>query len=383
MVKKLILLINDNDDVPQEETNIVNELLGQNEELYHTLTSHKNKITYYHNNKSWDKFKKLGNEYELIFTTPNTGSNISPYNPVSRSFFKLWEILHDFDDKIFNESKKNIRCLFLAEGPGGFAEALIKYRNFKGFINDDLNGITLKSNHDKNIPEWKINKDFMKKIKISYGEDDTGNLYHFKNIKFLVNLYSPNSIDFITADGGFDFSADFNSQEELSFRLILCEVLSAILLQKEGGTFVLKIFDMFNLHTLKLIQIIKEYYDCVYAIKPLTSRPANSEKYLLCTGFRKLESTKELTCKLISLVSNYNEDNLDKVFNEIEFKSGILKNLVLYNYYYSMRQIDYIERTINYINYFSDKKNDNGEMIKIMDDHVRKSKKWCQKYFIS
>ena len=382
MVKKLILLI---DDEPQE---VVNEdgilkLLDQNKTLYKTLTYHKNKITYYHNNKSWDKYKKLGNEYELIFTTPNTGTNISLYNPVSRSFFKLWEILHDFDEAIFKNKQTSIRCLFLAEGPGGFAEALIKYRNLKGYSNDDLNGITLKSNYDKNIPEWKINKDIMKKIKISYGEDDTGNLYHYKNIKYLSNLYSPNSIDFITADGGFDFSADFNSQEELSFRLILCEVLSAILLQKEGGTFILKIFDMFNQHTMKLIQIIKEYYESVYAIKPLTSRPANSEKYLLCIGYKKSVNTQELTDKLIYLVSNYTEDNLNKIFNSIEFKYTVLKNLVLYNYYYSIRQVYYIERTINYINYFSDKKNDNSEMNKIMDDHIRKSKKWCDKYNIT
>jgi 23S rRNA U2552 (ribose-2'-O)-methylase RlmE/FtsJ len=390
MVKKLILLINEEQEqeesqslVSHQEINNVNKLLEQNNMLYNTLKKHKNKITYYHNNKSWDKYKKLGNEYELIFTTANTGTNISSYNPVSRSFFKLWEILYDFDDIIFGEYKNDIRCLFLAEGPGGFAEALIKYRDFKGFTNDNLNGITLKPYHDKNIPEWKINKDIMKKIKISYGEDDTGNLYHFKNINYLVNLYSPNSIEFITADGGFDFSADFNSQEELSFRLILSEVLCAILLQKEGGTFVLKIFDIFNENTMKLIQIITEFYKSLYIIKPLTSRPANSEKYLLCTGFKKTENTKELIDQLISLVSKYSEENLNNVFSKISFKYSILKNLVLYNYYYNLRQIYYIERTINYINYFNEKKNDTLKMNEIMNDHIRKSKKWCEKYNIS
>ena len=139
---------------------------------------------------------------------------------------------------------------------------------------------------------------------------------------------------------------------------------------------------MFNQHTMKLIQIIKEYYESVYAIKPLTSRPANSEKYLLCIGYKKSVNTQELTDKLIYLVSNYTEDNLNKIFNSIEFKYTVLKNLVLYNYYYSIRQVYYIERTINYINYFSDKKNDNSEMNKIMDDHIRKSKKWCDKYIL-
>ena len=33
-----------------------------------------------------------------------------------------------------------------------------------------------------------------------------------------------NSMDIITADGGFDFSIDFNKQEQLSNRLIFCEI---------------------------------------------------------------------------------------------------------------------------------------------------------------
>lgn len=387
MVKKLILNITDNKPSSTEDDNNhenINNLLYQNKLLWTKLTYHKNKITYYHNNKSWDKYKKLGNEYELIFTTPNTGTNISIYNPVSRSFFKLWEMLYDFDEIIF-KNKEDIKCLFLAEGPGGFAEALIKYRINKGFVNDDMYGITLKSNYDKNIPEWKIQKDIMKKIKICYGEDGTGNLYNYKNIQYLLQKFSPNSIDFITADGGFDFSADFNGQEELSFRLILCEVLSAILLQKSGGTFILKIFDIFNENTMKLIQVIKEYYSDIYMIKPLTSRPANSEKYLLCTGFINNSSNDELTQKIINLVSDYSEKKANSIFNNIQFKYSILKNIIIYNYHYSLRQIYYIQRTIGYINHFNENKNENKndyEISQILADHVRKSKKWCDKYHI-
>jgi 23S rRNA U2552 (ribose-2'-O)-methylase RlmE/FtsJ len=382
MVKKLILSLNDQETITLNENYKINKLLDQNKLLLTKLTYYKNKITYYHNNKSWDRYKKLGNEYELIFTTPNNGTNISIYNPVSRSFFKLWEMLYDFDETIFKNEKKNIKCLFLAEGPGGFAEALIKYRNNKGFLNDELHGITLRSNHDKNIPEWKIQKDIMKKIKICYGEDGTGNLYNYKNIQYLVQKFSPNSIDFITADGGFDFSSDFNGQEELSFRLILCEVLSAILLQKNGGTFVLKIFDIFNENTMKLIQIIKEYYSCIYIIKPLTSRPANSEKYLLCTGFINNPVNNELTQKIINLISDYSEKNANNVFNNIKFKYSVLKNIIIYNYHYSLRQIYYIQRTIGYINHFNENKNDE-EITNILADHIRKSKKWCDKYNIT
>jgi len=385
-MEKLVLLISDNinnndikiDNNTNNTNTDINILLEKNKFLNEKITKHKDKITYYHNNKLWDKFKKFGNEYELIFTSPNIGSNISSYNPVSRAFFKLWEIFIDYKTEIFKENKK-MRCLFLAEGPGGFAEAFIKYRNKNGFSDDDLNGITLKAFDDKSIPEWKIDKDFMKRIKISYGEDDTGNLYHFKNINYLLKLYSPNSMDLITADGGFDSSSDFNSQEELSFRLILCEFLAAVLCQKIEGSFILKVFDLFTINSLKLIQIIKEFYTNIYIIKPMTSRPANSEKYLLCTGYKK--GKQSLIERIIILVSNYSDKKRDEFFESIDFNVSILNSLILYNEKYISRQIYYIDRTIEYIEKFKDiKKIKSDEMKKILNDHTRISKEWCKKY---
>lgn len=408
MVKKIILMIQDENLIMQDENQdknnddssksyekkTIEKLLHTNKVLYDIVTSHKNKITYYHNNKSWDRFKKLSNEYELIFTTPNTGTNISDYCPVSRSFFKLWEILHDFNDIFFPNPASPLKCMFLAEGPGGFAEAFIKFRTMKlSEMNvnqsDKYYGITLKSNHDKNIPEWKITKDVLKNIQINYGADNTGNLYNYCNIEWLHNNFEP--IDFITADGGFDFSADFNGQEELSFRLILCEILSAIFLQKKGGTFILKVFDMFTLNTLKIIQVIKLFYDTVYIVKPLTSRPANSEKYLVCTHFKGIDANKNIIDLLINLVKNYTEQNLQHTMNKIIFNPSILQNLISFNLHYSIRQVFYIQRTINYINQFAHNPisqnpkyiiQESPEMNIIMNDHIRKSKKWCQKYNI-
>ncbi len=367
----------------------IEKLLNINKILYDIVTNHKNKITYYHTNKSWDKFKKLSNEYELIFTTPNTGSNISGYCPVSRSFFKLWEILYDFNDIFFLNPSSPLKCLFLAEGPGGFAEALIKYRttqlhnlNINTHI-DKYYGMTLKSNHDKNIPEWKITKDIFKNIQITYGADNTGNLYNYSNLEYLHNNIEP--MDFITADGGFDFSADFNGQEESSFRLIVCEILTALLVQKTNGTFILKVFDMFTLNTLKIIHLLKSFYETIYIVKPLTSRPANSEKYLVCTSFVGINpNNNHLILLLTNLVKNYTEQNLNQTMSKIHFDQHILQNLISFNLHYSIRQVFYIQRTINYINQFSQKgvNQDSPEMNAIMTDHIRKSKKWCQKYDI-
>jgi 23S rRNA U2552 (ribose-2'-O)-methylase RlmE/FtsJ len=367
MVKKLILsLVSTND-----ETIIINdnELLIENKKLHELLTSHKNQITSYYNDKSWDKFKKLSNEYELIFTTPNTGINISKYIPVSRSFFKLWEILHDFHDEIFIE--QDMKCLFLADGPGSFIESFLKYRSS---YKDQLYGMTLISNNNKSIPDWKISHE---RLTLTYGEDGTGNLYNFSNILYLIKLIGKNILDFITSDGGFDFSIDFNNQEELSMRLILAEILSAVCLQKVGGKFILKIFDIFNIETLKIIHLLKEFYENIYLIKPLSSRPSNSEKYILCTGFTINKQNEHYKNLLIHVIKNYNQENQNRFFNEISFNNNLLRNIILYNSYYCLRQIYYIQKTINYINkykIFTDETRD------ILAKNKKKCIKWCQKY---
>ena len=63
-------------------------------------------------------------------------------------------------------------------------------------------------------------------------------------------------MDIITRDGGFDFSIDFNNQEQNSVKLIFSQICYALAMQKQGGTFILKIFDIFTKSTLELIYIL-------------------------------------------------------------------------------------------------------------------------------
>ena len=122
----------------------------------------------------WDKFKKLTNPYEYIHISKKKNSkysSISKYNPLSRSYFKLWEILKEFKliDHINNQY---IKTAHIAEGPGGFMECLVNYRKrYKTtLIIEDVYGITLKST-TKDIPGWSKARDFIRKndINICYG----------------------------------------------------------------------------------------------------------------------------------------------------------------------------------------------------------------------
>ena len=72
----------------------------------------------------WDNIKKCVNPYEYVHTVvPKYKFSISTYKPLSRSFFKLIEMYNTFNLSEFFLNK-NIQSFHLAEGPGGFIEAL-------------------------------------------------------------------------------------------------------------------------------------------------------------------------------------------------------------------------------------------------------------------
>jgi hypothetical protein len=209
---------------------------------------------------------------------------------VSRSFYKLIEIIHDVVGIEFVRNRKDaMTCAFLAEGPGGFIEAFIDLRrNIRGEgVVDGLFGMTLQS-QCKKIPRWRVGREYLQANPVNFltGVDKTGNLYNIENIDDLVNTIGENKCDLVTGDGGFDFSSDYDSQEVASLKLIAAELYAVLRLQRTGGCSVIKVFDLWKSSTHAILDIVYKSYKDVYLFKPLTSRPANSEKYLVCVGFK-------------------------------------------------------------------------------------------------
>ena len=152
-------------------------------------------------------------------------------------------------------------------------------------------------------------------------------------------------------------------------------------MQAVGGSFILKIYDIFHENTLKTISFIKKFYKNIYIVKPLSSRPANSEKYLVCVGF--IEPSETDVNMLGNLIQNYNDKNVKVFFDKLQHNPCVLHNLICYNIYYTLRQIFYIEQTISYITEFGRSYHDSGtkeQLKKIMESHKTKAVKWCDKY---
>ena len=149
----------------------------------------------------------------------------------------------------------------------------------------------------------------------------------------VLEIVGVNELELVTADGGFDFSIDFNKQEQLSYRIIFCEIVCALATQKKGGNFVCKIFDMYTYFTVRLIFILKLYYNVVIITKPYTSRQANSEKYIISKDFKGI-SEKELN-KFYEIVDIWDKiENSGKFICDISLNKvpiKIIEQIVLYN----------------------------------------------------
>jgi 23S rRNA U2552 (ribose-2'-O)-methylase RlmE/FtsJ len=339
--------------------------------LYHIIVKYKTFIDDKHIQNKWKRLKLFTNLFELISYNNSTNdiTSLIDYVPLSRAYFKFQEML--IEHNLIDNTLPSIRYVGLAEGPGGFVECFINHRRscFKNTY-DHIYCITLKESttgHNKQTddtnsthkitPEWdKIHKLLSERKKtkaqvvLSYGKDGTGNIYNLENIIYFRKkvLDDGGKVDLVSGDGGLDYSTNFNYQEQLSFHLIFCEIVSAFSVLKIGGSFVLKIFDIHTSNTLQMIFLLSNYFDEVIITKPYTSRPANSEKYIVCKGFvgiteDYLNTLYEVIKKWdITEKANKYVDNLFAMKVPPYFK----KNIMNYCNYISRIQIEHILKTV-------------------------------------
>jgi len=331
--------------------------------------------------KYWDKMKKIGNPYELIYTSYNKkrkNDSISLYSPISRSYFKLWEIYYTYN--LFENQKKNINFVHLAEGPGGFMEASINYCKLNKITNCTYWGITLAPT-DEFVPDWnKLKKNFTKDKNcfIEYGD-----LYQYEDVKKFINKTKKCHI--VTADGGFDYSSDFNGQELNSCRIIYSEIVTALNVLNKDGHFIIKLFDLFSLTSLQFLELLNQTFKQVIIYKPETSRPANSEKYLVCTHFldNLSEKTKQKLLmnikewKNIENRKNNNSNNEEYIiFKDYKINNQTFYDLNEFNELYLNEQL----KSINSIIHIIQNKLSKNEYHNTLKDQVLKATQWCKKY---
>ena len=247
----------------------------------------------------------------------------NPFELIGRSIFmnraaiKLANIdaVHHITNEFFTFDIKQSNTAFtfcvVAAGPGVFTQYL-QYR----FPSSVGYGMTLRH---ENL-DWKTKALDMTRFTPFYGTDNTGNLYtNWDQFINYVHSQQPEGVDLVTADGGFDLEDNndkklLHRQEFLSSRLLLTQSLIGIGCCKIGGNFVVKVFDTVTNLSGQILFLLAKCFDQILIFKPVTSRPANAEKYVICIN-RKPDITRYFTLLANAARSYTDTIYLNSLFN--------------------------------------------------------------------
>ena len=326
----------------------------------------------------WELVKKMVNPYEIVYTHEDKQfhPSISLVKPLSRSYFKMIEMMHVLQFfELLRKQQTKIRSAHVAEGPGGFIQALIQLCERNKRTVQIATAMTLKPANPC-VPGWKRAAAFLHRnpqIQIHHGEDGTGDIYKVENQKSFVTACS-SGVSLFTADGGFDFSINYDVQEERVFRLLVSSALTGLQTLANDGMFILKIFDISSEHTKLLIAIISQCFKEWILYKPALSRPCNSERYFL--GRKSHSPTPIVIQHLLSMQENAAKSQYPNDISGSYIPSNVQVYIDEHIRQTTEEQIRSISQAVAYANQPELWYNNQ------LPIDLKKSRAWCEKFHV-
>ena len=207
----------------------------------------------------------------------------------TKAFCKMYEILCQYEGALgLSVHGSSFKSVHLCEAPGTFVSATNHFlRSRYPAVRWDWVASTLADSEigdDYSLlhytaPHW------------NFGADGTGDIRSIENIQQLWSDcarrfgFYRGGADLVTANGSVDCSQKPKEQESTVAWLHMCEVVTAIGLLAHGGTFVLKMFTLFEESSVDILYLLGCFFTTVEVCKPITSSPGNGETYVVCTGF--------------------------------------------------------------------------------------------------
>ena len=217
----------------------------------------------------------------------------------TQAWAKFHEILCQYPGICDTETDDLFYSVHLCEAPGGFIGSLNHYIRARSPSKPwKWRGMTLNPYNESNDLGEMVDDDrfILETIdKWSFGLDNTGNVMRWKNILSLERQVREETqrVDLVTADGSRDCQDDPNRQELRVSQLHYCESMAAMRVLSPGGSFVLKLFTLFESQTLCLLFLLASSFSQLHLFKPATSKAGNSEVYLVCLKFHGTDSFSE------------------------------------------------------------------------------------------
>lgn len=105
-------------------------------------------------------------------------------------------------------------------------------------------------------------------------------------LRYMAKHYKK-AFKFYSSDLGMAIGeGEYNMQEAINAKGNLGQILMGLEVLDDKGTFLIKQYTHLSSFTISLIAIVAASFDNTYIVKPVTSKPDNSEEYIVAEGFR-------------------------------------------------------------------------------------------------
>jgi len=290
----------------------------------------------------------------------------------SPEFYELWEILF-----LFNlADKKDLVSGIISDDPKIYSSSLEYFRDkLTNNSGSKLYNITQSGGSsvitDEN-PSSIILEGGAKKKKSKLG--GASKVDDIKNVKEKLDLIIATT--FQNSETGFLYT------EQENYKYIVSRLISALQTQDTKGSMILKIDETFTTTSVKLLYIINYFYETMYIYKPCFSKYINSNKYLICNGFKNHPSDvrKNILKSLQNILDNmtkYNNKYIYDIYPDLEVPKDYINKIKFCNVKLTNQEQIMINDIIVYIknnNYFGE------DYHKYRNNQILLTKWWIEHY---
>ncbi|XP_071802442.1 cap-specific mRNA (nucleoside-2'-O-)-methyltransferase 2-like [Asterias amurensis] len=252
----------------------------------------------------------------------------------TQAWCKFYEILSSYDiiqRGFYAKEAKPFTSVHLCEAPGAFVTSLNHFMKSHGRLRNltwNWTATTLNPYYEGNSTDAMIADDrfiLQTQDRWFFGDDNTGDLMNPDNLTSLRERLKTKSVQLVTADGSINCQNDPAEQEIVVSQLHYCEVITAMELLAAGGTFVLKMFTLYEHQTACLMYLLNCTFQQVHVCKPATSKSGNSEVYVVCLSFLGQQSVETYMPRLLSKFGP--AESLQALFPASDIPSSFLSQL--------------------------------------------------------
>lgn len=278
---------------------------------------------------------------------------------ISLDFYKVWEIFFMFD---IIDNTKNIKVLTLCDD-GSVMQSLINFR--EKYTKENKNDIynILKLNESKfDIKLKELDKNFLE--------------YYEKKIDIKTEFKE--KYDLIIGCGNIIEGENENTFEQDYFKLLLFQINNAFKYSKKNSNFIVKVFETFTNLSAKIMALLISSYEKVFIVKPLTSKPSHSEKYIVCLNFKANDSDIKKIDKICDKINENNKLNVIDIFTDYEINKELKIKIIEMNVHITNRLFKSIGKLVNFVNsqnYYGD------EYQNYREAQINANKYWLSTFF--